>query len=235
MTRDDIATTIADILHTIAPEADLARLPPDAPLREELDLDSMDFLNVMIAIKERLDLDVPEADHAKLATLAGCIDYVTRARARRERKDDHMPTHEFTAHLSWQRTDGVSSTHDVAFEGRPTLSVSAAPQYRGDPSRLNPEELFVASLASCQLLTYLALAARAGVTVVAYEDRPVGTLTIVDKKMRMSEVVLRPRITVDAATDEAKARALVEAAHDGCFIANSVRASVRVEADVVRG
>lgn len=235
MTRDDIAATVIDIIRQIAPEADLRALAPDAPLREELDLDSMDFLNVMIGIKERLDVEVPEADHRRLATLAACIDYVASARAQREQKEHRMPTHEFTARLTWQRGDTGGGTHEVAFEGRPSLSVAAAPQYRGDPTRLNPEELFVASLASCQLLTYVALAPRAGVTVLAYDDRPTGTLTMVEKKMRMAEVVLRPRITIDAATDEAKARTLVETAHAGCFIANSVQTSVRIEPEIVRG
>ena len=97
---------------------------------------------------------------------------------------------------------------------------------------LNPEELFVTALASCQLLTYLALAPRAGVTVLAYEDHPQGTLAIAERRMRMTEVLLRPAITVAAGTDEVKARALVETAHDGCFIANSVTCAVRVEATV---
>lgn len=145
-----------------------------------------------------------------------------------------MPTHEFTGRLIWTR-DAEGGNHRVEFDGRPPLDVSAAPAYRGDPSRLNPEELFVASLASCQLLTYLALAPRAGVTVLAYDDRPVGTLAMVERKMRMSDVLLRPRITVAAATDVEKARALVERAHDGCFIASSVRCSVRVEAEIVVG
>jgi len=235
MTRDHIAATIADILRAIAPEADLAALAPDAPLRDQLDLDSMDFLNVMIGIQEHLDVEVPETDHHRLATLAACVDYVASARARREDKEHRMPSHEFTARLTWQRSDSGGGTHEVAFEGRPSLFVAAAPQYRGDPSRLNPEELFVASLASCQFLTYVALAPRAGVTVLAYDDRPTGTLTMLDKKMRMAEVVLRPRITIDAATDEAKARALVETAHAGCFIANSVQTTVRIEPEIVRG
>lgn len=235
MTREEIAMAMADILRTIAPEADLEHLAPDAPIRDELDLDSMDFLNVMIAIKARLDVDVPEPDRSKLATLASCIDYVATARARREGVPPLTRSHAFTAHLTWAGTTEATQTHAIAFEGRPTLSVSAAPQYRGDPSRLNPEELFVASLASCQLLSYLALAARAGVTVVAYEDRPVGTLAIQDKKMRMAEVVLRPRITLDATADEGKARALVEAAHEACFIASSVRTTVRIQPTIVRG
>ncbi len=147
-----------------------------------------------------------------------------------------MPSHQFSARLEWTHgAPGVAaSTHRVTFAGRPALEVSAAPQYRGDPSRLNPEELLVASLASCQLLTYLALAPRAGVTVLAYQDEPIGTLAIVERKMQISEVVLRPRIVVDTTTDLDKARALVDTAHDGCFIANSVRTAVRIEPEIVR-
>ena len=147
-----------------------------------------------------------------------------------------MPTHRFEGHLVWRAGSGepATGTHRVEFAGRPTLEVSAAPQYRGDGTKLNPEELFVASLASCQLLTYLALAPRAGVTVLAYEDAPVGTLGIVEKKMRMAEVLLRPRITIAAASDPEAARDLVSRAHDGCFVGNSVACPVRLEPEIVR-
>lgn len=146
-------------------------------------------------------------------------------------------SHRFEARLAWRKgaTGPAAGTHTVTFAGRPPLEVSAAPQYRGDPTKLNPEELFVAALVSCQALTYLALAGRAGIDVLAYEDQADGTLTIADKRMRMTEVVLHPRITIAAGSDEAKARALVEAAHDGCFIANSVACAVRVQPDLVVG
>jgi organic hydroperoxide reductase OsmC/OhrA len=146
-----------------------------------------------------------------------------------------MPTHTYEARLTWQAGgEGVAAgNHFVGFEGRPAVEVSAAPQYRGDPTRLNPEELFVAALASCQLLTYLALARGAGVSVRSYEDRAVGTLAIADRKMRMTEVLLRPRITVAAGSDEETARGLVDKAHAGCFIANSVACAVRIEAEIV--
>src|SRR5262249_28511752 len=121
------------------------------------------------------------------------------------------------------------------FAGRPALEVSAAPQYRGDPTRLNPEELFVAALASCQLLTYLALARGAGVTVQRYEDDAVGTLAIAERKMRMTDVLLGRGITVAEGTAEEKARALVKKAHDGCFTATSVPCPARVEAQIVIG
>ncbi len=148
-----------------------------------------------------------------------------------------MPAHQFEAEVTWREGgEGVAaSTHRVAFAGRPPLEVSAAPQYKGDPSRLNPEELFTAAVASCQLLTYLALAQRAGLRVLAYEDRPVGTLAIADKKMRITEVVLRPRITLAPGGDVTKARALVEQAHEGCFVANSVSCAVRAEPEIVSG
>jgi organic hydroperoxide reductase OsmC/OhrA len=145
--------------------------------------------------------------------------------------------HSFHASLSWKKGgEGLTvGNHRVEFEGRPPLEVSAAPQYRGDPTKLNPEELFLASLASCQMLTYLALAGRAGVDVVAYEDRAEATLAIAERKMRITEVQLRPRITIAPSSDEAKARSLVEAAHGGCFVANSVACSVHTNAEIVQG
>jgi organic hydroperoxide reductase OsmC/OhrA len=145
----------------------------------------------------------------------------------------HMPTHTFEGTLAWRAgAEGVAAAnHRVVFAGRPPLELSAAPQYRGDPSW----ELLIASIASCQFLTYLALARRAGVSVLAYEDRPSGTLAIADRKMRITEVLLRPRITLAAGADEARGRALVEEAHAGCFVANSVSCAVRIEPTVVRG
>jgi organic hydroperoxide reductase OsmC/OhrA len=145
--------------------------------------------------------------------------------------------HQFEGQLTWRKGgSGVTTgNHSVTFAGRPALALSAAPQYRGDPARLNPEELFVAAVASCQALTYLALASRAGLDVLAYDDHPTGTLAMADKRMRITEVVLRPRVVVAAGSDEAKARALVEAAHEGCFIANSVACAVRAEPEIVTG
>jgi organic hydroperoxide reductase OsmC/OhrA len=146
-----------------------------------------------------------------------------------------MPTHTYEARLTWLAGgEGITAgNHRLEFDGRPGVEVSAAPQYRGDPMRLNPEELFVAALASCQLLTYLALARGAGVTVRRYEDRATGTLAMADRKMRMTEVLLHPCITVAAGSDEGTARSLVDKAHDGCFIANSVACAVRIEPQIV--
>ncbi len=78
MNRTEAKTVICDALAAIAPEADLGRLPGNAPLRDELDLDSMDFLNFVAALHESTGIDLPEADYPKLATLDGVIAYLTQ-------------------------------------------------------------------------------------------------------------------------------------------------------------
>ncbi|WP_447976897.1 acyl carrier protein [Candidatus Nitrospira bockiana] len=77
LTPDAIKATVLRILGDIAPEADLSRLNPDVSFREQLDIDSMDFLNFAIALHHALAIDIPEADYPKLTTINACIDYVT--------------------------------------------------------------------------------------------------------------------------------------------------------------
>jgi acyl carrier protein len=76
MRDNDLAATVRSSLARIAPEADLDGLDPDAPLREELDLDSMDFLNFVGELHQRTAVDVPERDYSKLASLHGCVEYL---------------------------------------------------------------------------------------------------------------------------------------------------------------
>lgn len=143
-------------------------------------------------------------------------------------------SHEFEAELIWEKgAEGERrGNHGVRFEGRPDLEVSAAPQYKGDPSCLNPEELLLASLMSCQMLTYLAMAQSGDVDVLAYEDQATATLSMADRRMRITQVTLRPRIRVGPDADKEKARKLVDRAHHGCFIANSVSCEVVIEPEV---
>jgi organic hydroperoxide reductase OsmC/OhrA len=110
-----------------------------------------------------------------------------------------------------------------------SLPVSAAPAYHGDPARANPEQLFVAAISACQALTYLFMTARSGVPVVSYDDDAEGELELVEGKMRMTRVTLRPRIVLAAGASEVRARELVDKAHAGCFIANSVTTTVQLE------
>jgi len=73
----DVRATVLTVLGCIAPEADLDTLPDDVDLREELDIDSIDFLNLMVGIFEALGVDVPEQDYPECFTLAGCVAYLT--------------------------------------------------------------------------------------------------------------------------------------------------------------
>lgn len=78
MTRTEAKNLICDVLSGIAPEANLTGLPGKSQLRDELDLDSMDFLNFIAALHERTRIDIPEADYPRLGTLDGAIGYLAR-------------------------------------------------------------------------------------------------------------------------------------------------------------
>ncbi|MGZ5093803.1 MAG: acyl carrier protein, partial [Burkholderiales bacterium] len=76
MTREQIRTAIFEVLGGIAPEIEPDAVRGDEPLRDQVDLDSFDFLNVIIALNERLHVAIPEADYGKLLTLNGMLDYL---------------------------------------------------------------------------------------------------------------------------------------------------------------
>lgn len=78
MTRDEAKTLIAEIFGRFAPEVDFAAIDPAADLREQLDIDSLDFLNALVAIHERTGVDVPESDYAQVATLDAAAAYLAR-------------------------------------------------------------------------------------------------------------------------------------------------------------
>lgn len=145
--------------------------------------------------------------------------------------------HDYAATLVWTgATAGPTSSYQAysrEYEYRcgdkPPMRGSADPVFRGDASLYNPEEMLLVALSSCHFLSYLALCARAGVHVVAYEDDAHGTMTVHDGKVRFTDAVLRPRVTVAAGTNLERARALHDAAHDECYIASSVNFPVRHE------
>jgi acyl carrier protein len=76
MNRPDVQQAVLRALASVAPEADTSTLDPRKPLREELDIDSMDFLNFVLALHASLGVDIPERDYGKLATLETCVDYL---------------------------------------------------------------------------------------------------------------------------------------------------------------
>jgi len=81
MNEQQARDTVLGVLRQIAPEADFAELEPDVELREQLDIDSMDFLNFVIGIHEQTGIDIPEEDYDEMATLNGCARYLVKAGA----------------------------------------------------------------------------------------------------------------------------------------------------------
>ena len=133
-------------------------------------------------------------------------------------------------------TDGYrnySRNHVIRVPGKPELAGSSDPTFRGDATRHNPEDMLVAALSTCHMLSYLHMATVAGVVVTDYRDGAEGTMVTEGDGGRFTEVVLRPVVVITAASDPAKAEAAHEAAHHACFIANSVNFPVRCEPRIV--
>jgi len=108
------------------------------------------------------------------------------------------------------------------------IRLSADPQFRGDADLTNPEQLLVMAASSCQLLSFLAVAAQHEVDVLAYEDHAVGVMPSAVTPMRITTIALAPRIVVEAGTDLQDVEQLVHEAHGQCFIANSLTTEVTV-------
>ena len=104
----------------------------------------------------------------------------------------------------------------------------------GDPSILNPEQLLVMSASSCQMMSFLHLAAKARIDVVSYEDDALAVMPDDDQPLRITEITLRPRITVTGEASEERIRKLMHTAHEHCFIANSLTSDVSIEPTIVR-
>ncbi|MEI7036549.1 OsmC family protein [Fulvimonas yonginensis] len=147
-----------------------------------------------------------------------------------------------TAELLWTRGDQpftdnrYSRRHHVRFDGGVGLAMSSSPDVVPEPmsdaSAADPEEAFVAALASCHMLWFLSLAARSGFRVDSYRDAAVGSMGR-DERNRtvMREVVLRPCVDFsgEAVPTREQVLQLHHEAHEACFLANSVRCEVRCE------
>lgn len=136
--------------------------------------------------------------------------------------------------LSWEKGDvpftydAYPRNHTIAFKnGQETVIASAAPPYKGDGSKMDPEDMLVAALSSCHMLSFLAIAAKKKLTVISYQDDAVGFLENDGGKLWMTRVVLRPKVAID--TDAETLSHIHHLAHEACFIASSVKTNVTVE------
>jgi organic hydroperoxide reductase OsmC/OhrA len=142
--------------------------------------------------------------------------------------------HTYETHLRWQGSTGAGyadydrSHTAIAPPATTQIRLSADPAFHGDADLTNPEQLLVMAASSCQLLSFLAVAARNKVDVLGYEDKAVGVMPSDVKPVRITAIALFPRIVVAAGTDTDHVEELVHEAHEQCFIASSLTTEVTV-------
>jgi organic hydroperoxide reductase OsmC/OhrA len=138
-------------------------------------------------------------------------------------------SHDYRTRLVWNDKSGkgtstyagYSREYTVSVEGKPDFVGSADPMFKGLKEIHNPEDLFVAAISSCHMLTYLALCARRGVTVLEYADNATGTLVFSGNGGRFENVTLNPVVTIASWDMEALAITLHDDAHRDCYVAAS--------------
>jgi organic hydroperoxide reductase OsmC/OhrA len=140
--------------------------------------------------------------------------------------------HHYKTITTWTGNRGTGTSdyraydrsHDIAIDGKQTLKCSSDPSFRGDKTRHNPEELLVAAVSGCHMLSYLHLCAVNGVVVTEYADEAHGSMEEnKDGSGQITEVTLNPRVTVQDKSMIEKANELHHRANEMCFIARSVK------------
>jgi len=123
--------------------------------------------------------------------------------------------------------DAYPREHTVTFKNGQAVTVSASPAYKGDGVHADPEDLLVAALSSCHMLSFLAICTKKKITVQSYDDDATGLLENDGGKIWLARVTLRPQVVCSA--DAATLVQIHHLAHQACFIANSVKTAVLVE------
>jgi organic hydroperoxide reductase OsmC/OhrA len=116
----------------------------------------------------------------------------------------------------------------ISSAGKPDIEVSSPPEFKGEAGFWTPEDMFVASVNLCTLLTFVAFAQHKALQFVGYESAAEGVLENVEGKYRFTEVVLHPHVTVKSQEDIERAREILDGAHKGCLVSNSIAAAVKV-------
>lgn len=145
------------------------------------------------------------------------------------------------AAIQWRRTscasDGntYSRNHVAMFNGQQSVNVSASVEFKGDPACADPEQMLVSAVASCHMLTFLAIAEFQGYRVEQYEDAAVGYLEKVERSLMITRIELSPKVVFgsDKIPDGAALSRIHAGAHKNCFIGNSIKAQVTVLSDSV--
>lgn len=146
------------------------------------------------------------------------------------------PNHNYKLTLKWTGNKGTGTSgyraydrnHEIMIEGKTVLLGSADPTFHGDKTVHNPEDLLLASLSACHMMSYLHVCVKAGITVTDYIDNATGIMTVnKDGSGQFIEVTLNPIVTIADEAQLTKANELHQEANKLCFIANSVNFPVK--------
>ncbi|NND33103.1 MAG: OsmC family protein [Saprospiraceae bacterium] len=146
--------------------------------------------------------------------------------------------HHYHTHLVWTGNLGTGTdayrkyerSHEIHIQGKPIIKASSDPSFRGDASKHNPEELFLAALSGCHMLWYLHLCSEAKIIVMEYTDDAIGNMIEEQSGAgRFSEVILKPQVKITDSSKILEAEALHKKANAMCFIANSCNFPVKHE------
>ena len=147
---------------------------------------------------------------------------------------------EYKVTLKWERGGAEFSyqkyprDHTWSFDGGHTMTATAAPAYLGNPAKVDPEEAFVASLSSCHMLTFLAIACKKKFVLDEYVDEAVGIMEKnAEGRLAITRVTLKQRLKFygDKQPTPQEIEEMNHAAHEQCFIANSVKTEIEVETE----
>ena len=128
----------------------------------------------------------------------------------------------YKAHTGWS----AARRGTLSASGKPNIVVGSPPEFKGQPDIWAPEELLVGSLNTCIMLTFLTLALAKGLTPVGYESEAEGLLENVEGKYRITEVTVRPRLSLKGEAELQQAREIMEGVEAQCFISNSIKSKV---------
>jgi organic hydroperoxide reductase OsmC/OhrA len=142
----------------------------------------------------------------------------------------------FTCTVHWHGNnsdyDNFLRVHRIAFPLGQEITGGGAHHVQ-NPEQTNPEELFAASVASCMMMTILAVFSRSKIVIKTYRDDPVALLELVERRYKVTKVTLKPKIVVEGPVDQEKFANLIQKSHANCFITLSVNSEVVVEPEFI--
>ena len=138
----------------------------------------------------------------------------------------------FTYKTSTEWTEGRLGS--LLGDGKPSIRFSSPPEFKGEPGVWTPEDLFVAAVETCHMMTFISLAARRHLLLLSYQSHTNGVLEFMDGEYRFTRIVIFPTITVPKSMDEHDVKVVLEDAHKHCLVVNSIASIVEVNPTIIQ-